>query len=461
MDKRVYWIWLQHAFGEGSPMPWRIHRSLPGGVEEFFEGGPRMWNSLEVIRERDAAALYSFSLDEAKAQLEHALKVGWEVLTPESENYPEALKNIFDPPAVLYGKGRLPNVDRRPAIAVVGARKAKKESEEKGKEFGYQLAIGGAVVITGGAVGIDAAVTLGAMSGEAPVVSVLPVALNSSYVSRNAFLRESIVDKGGALVTEYFSQQTPGFGTFQVRNRLITGLSCGVLLIQAAKKSGTVMYASHAKDQNRDVFVYPGPKDDPAFAGGWGLIADGAKAVERGEEVLEEYDQRFEDLGRVIPLFEKESDAPAIEEEVLPALADSGASSLSEEQAAVFGVLRREPQGVAQLEEATGFSTGKLLGTLTELELLGLAESYPGKRYRKGKAPSPRKPETDKKTIGSELTMSGEQAAVLAELGPKALSVAQLEEKTGLPAGKILSALTELELLGLAESCPGKRYRRG
>ena len=113
------------------------------------------------------------------------------------------------------------------------------------------------------------------------------------------------------------------------------------------------------------------------------------------------------------------------------------------------------------MEEATGFPTGRLLGTLTELELLGLAEFCPGKRYRKGKALSPRKPETDKKTTGSELTMSGEQAAVLAELGPKALSVAQLEEKTGLPAGKILSALTELELLGLAESCPGKRYRRG
>ena len=286
VDKRAYWIWLQHAFGEGSPMPWRIHRSLPGGVEEFFQNGPRLWNSLEVIREKDAAALYSFSLEEAQAQLEYALKVGWQVLTPESENYPIALKNIFDPPAVLYGKGRLPNVDLHPAIAVVGARKAKKESVEKGKEFGYQLAIGGAIVITGGAVGIDAAVTLGAMSGEGPIVSVLPVALNSPYVSQNAFLRESIVEKGGALVSEYFSQQSPGYGTFQARNRLVTGLSCGVLLIQAARKSGTSMYATHAKNQNRDVFVCPGPKDDPAFAGGWDLIADGAKAVECGEDIF-------------------------------------------------------------------------------------------------------------------------------------------------------------------------------
>lgn len=458
VDNRVYWIWLQHAFGAGSPMPWRIYRSLPGGVEEFFQQGPRLWNSLDVIREKDAAALYSFSLEEAQAQLEYALKVGWEVITPECEKYPFALKNIFDPPAVLYGKGHLPNVDRQPAIAVVGARKARKESVEKGKMFGYQLAIGGAVVITGGAVGMDAAATLGAMSGEGPMISVLPVALNSSYVSENAFLRESIVDKGNALITEYFSQQSPGYGTFRVRNRLITGLSCGVLLIQAARQSGTSMYATHAKNQDRDVFVYPGPKDDPLFAGGWDLIADGAKAVECGEEILEEYDHRFQRQHRVIPLFDEGEKAPAPEEEAMPALADSGASGLSKDQENVLGVLTREPQTVAQLEEATGFPMGNLLGTLTELELLGLAEAFPGKRYRRGNALSPK--EKEEASHAPYLTMSGEQAAVLDVLEGKPQSIKQLEERTGIPAGRILSALTELELMGLAEACPGKRYRR-
>lgn len=456
MDKRAYWIWLQHAFGEGSPMPWRIHRSLPGGVEEFCESGPRMWNTLAGIREKDAAALYSFSPEEAQAQLEHALRVGWEVITPESENYPLALKNIYDPPAVLYGKGRLPNVDRRPAIAVVGARKATKASQEKGKEFGYQLAIGGAVVITGGAVGIDAAVAMGAMSGQAPVVSVLPVALNSPYVSKNAFLRESIVDKGGVLLSEYFSQQTPGYGTFQARNRLITGLSCGVLLIQAARKSGTSMYATHARNQDRDVFVYPGPKDDPAFAGGWDLIADGAKAVRQGEEILEEYEHRFQKSHRVIPLFQEE--APA-EKEPVPALADSGAEGLSQEQEKVLNALDKEPKAVAALEEVTDLSAGKLLGILTELELKGLAQSCPGKRFRRGNGNVSK--EAAGAPAGLPLSMTGEQAAVLNVLSRDPQSVAQLEEKSGLSAGKVLGALTELELMGLARSCPGKRYRRG
>ena len=135
MDERVYWIWIQRGFGEGSPMPWRIHQSWPGGVRGFYEDGPRAWNSMPSIREKEAAALYSFSLEEAQAQLEYAERVNWQVITPECEKYPLALRNIFDPPAVLYGKGSLPNVDRQPTIAVVGARKAQKVRRKRRKSL--------------------------------------------------------------------------------------------------------------------------------------------------------------------------------------------------------------------------------------------------------------------------------------------------------------------------------------
>lgn len=462
MDNRAYWIWMQQAFGAGSPLPWRIHRSVPGGVEAFYQGGPRLWNSLGGIREQEAAALFSFSLEEAQAQLEHALKVGWEVLTPACGEYPQALTHIYDPPAVLYGKGKLPDMDSRPALAVVGARKATPETQEKAREFGYQLALGGASVVTGGAVGVDAAVALGAMSGGGPVVSVLPVALNSPYLSKNHFLRQSILEKGGALLTEYFAQQTPGFGTFQVRNRLITGLACGVLLLQAARKSGTVMYASYAKDQNRDVFVWPGPQGDPAFAGGWDLLEDGAKAVERGEEILEEFQYRFAGRGKIISL--PAPRAWRAEEAAIPVLADPGLPALSQAQAAVLAALTDTPQAVAQLEEAAGLPAGQLLGALTELELLGLAQSHQGKRYSRlispgggysspagrGRAPA----------AGEASPLAKGQEKVLAALTDTPQTLAQLEEATGLPAGQLLGALTELELLGQAQSHQGKRYSR-
>lgn len=464
MDNRAYWIWMQQAFGAGSPLPWRIHRSVPGGVEAFYQGGPRLWNSLGGIREQEAAALFSFSLEEAQAQLEHALKVGWEVLTPACGEYPQALTHIYDPPAVLYGKGKLPDMDSRPALAVVGARKATPETQEKAREFGYQLALGGAVVVTGGAVGVDAAVALGAMSGGGPVVSVLPVALNSPYLSKNHFLRQSILEKGGALLTEYFAQQTPGFGTFQVRNRLITGLACGVLLLQAARKSGTVMYASYAKDQNRDVFVWPGPQGDPAFAGGWDLLEDGAKAVERGEEILEEFQYRFAGRGKIISL-----PAPrawrAEEEAAIPVLADPGLPALSQAQAAVLAALTDTPQAVAQLEEAAGLPAGQLLGALTELELLGQAQSHQGKRYSRRspalagrQAPSARSSRSS--PGGGPIHLTGEQAVVLTCLTKAPQPLEQLEKATGLPAGKVLEALQVLEGMGLARPCPGGGYCR-
>ena len=464
MDNRAYWIWMQQAFGAGSPLPWRIHRSVPGGVEAFYQGGPRLWNSLGGIREQEAAALFSFSLEEAQAQLEHALKVGWEVLTPACGEYPQALTHIYDPPAVLYGKGELPDMDSRPALAVVGARKATPETQEKAREFGYQLALGGASVVTGGAVGVDAAVALGAMSGGGPVVSVLPVALNSPYLSKNHFLRQSILEKGGALLTEYFAQQTPGFGTFQVRNRLITGLACGVLLLQAARKSGTVMYASYAKNQNRDVFVWPGPQGDPAFAGGWDLLEDGAKAVERGEEILEEFQYRFAGRGKIISLPVPRA-WRAEEEAAISVLADPGLPALSQAQAAVLAALTDTPQAVAQLEEAAGLPAGQLLGALTELELLGQARSHQGKRYSRRspalagrQAPSARSSRSS--PGGGPIHLTGEQAVVLTCLTKAPQPLEQLEKATGLPAGKVLEALQVLEGMGLARPCPGGGYCR-
>lgn len=387
MDDRVYWIWVQQAFGEGSPMPWRIHRSYPGGLREFHEGGPKLWNTLGSVTEQQAAGLYAFSLKEAEARLEYAGKVGWRVSTPECEKYPEALRNIFDPPAVLYLKGKLPDVDHVPAVAIAGARKAREGSERAAEAFGYQLASGGAVVVSGGAIGVDAAALKGAIAAEGTAVSVLPVDLGSPYLIQNAALRRLVTEHGGALVSEYFSLRNPNRGTFPMRNRLITGLCCGTLLIQAAQKSGTIMYARLAAEQGRDVFVYPGPedlRDLPEYAGSRGLLEDGAKAVRQGEEILEEYAVRFREKGTAVRLFPGSPGGPSLPREKTPVLADpsaAGPAGLSPEAEKVWMALEGEPLSVGQLEERTGLGAPELLGILTELELDGSVRSRPGKRY--------------------------------------------------------------------------------
>lgn len=390
VDYRAYWIWMQQAFGEGSPLPWQLSRRF-GSAENFYRGGPQLWNSLSFLTDRQASALYGFTLREAEARLEYADKVGWFVMTPECEKYPEALRNISDPPAVLYGKGELPNLAACPAIAVAGARKAMKASVDAAKNIGYQLAAGGAVVISGGAVGIDAATLEGAMSAMGRVVSVLPVDLGSPYVSKNAALRREIPERGGVLLSEYFMQRNPPMGAFQLRNRLITGLSDGVVLIQAAAKSGTMIYARHALEQNRDVFVYPGPSDAPEFAGSRALLRDGAQAVTCGEEVLEEYDTRYpvRQHSAVVPLptgFEGIFDSLPLPQ-AQTALADSGPEipACSPEMKEILGAFQGQTLTIAQLEERTGIPAAALLGSLTELELDGLVESVSGKRYRRGR----------------------------------------------------------------------------
>lgn len=392
MDDRAYWIWAQQIFGVGHSLPWGLFQKYQGGLREFYEGGARLWNTLPFITEQHANALCGFTVSEAQARLEYAEKVGWDVITPESPEYPEQLRNISCPPAVLYVKGELPDLETRPAIGVAGARKATADSLRAASSFGYQLAAGGAAVISGGAVGVDAAALTGAMGAVGRVVSVLPTDLDSPYLSSNASLRRSILQSGGALVSEYFSQRNPDRGTFQVRNRLISGLSCGMLLIQAGGKSGTMIYAKHAKEQNRDLFVYPGPEGAEEFVGSRALLMDGAMAVSSGEEILEEYTVRFQ--RRKVPprfsgLFNKvkqpiRPECRKFSEKQGPArvLADPGPEPQGEKKA-LLDALGEELLSLAELEARTGMGASVLLGLLTEMELDGQVESAPGKRYRR------------------------------------------------------------------------------
>ncbi len=388
MDGRAYWIWLQQAFGAGSKKPTRLNTQYPGGVEEFCLGGPKLWNVRRDLTDKEAASLQAFSLSQAEARLEYAEKLGWLVLTPDCEKYPEALRNIPAPPAVLYVKGNLPDVDAVLSIAVVGSRHATPEVQAAARRFGYQLAASGACVVSGSAQGVDSEAQTGALSlPGSRVISVRPVSLDSSHPVQNAKLRDMICQRGGALVSEYFSMGKPELGTYSVRNRLITGLCRGVVLLQAAPRSGTMIYASHALDQNRDVFVYPGPEDSLEFAGSRELLADGARKVICGEDVIAEYDispgggppPRLSELLEDLPLRrpEKRTRTPR---EKAPALADS-LSGLSPQSRQVLEALGREPLSVGRLEESTGLPASALLGILTELEVEGVAESLPGKRY--------------------------------------------------------------------------------
>ncbi len=381
-DERVWWLWMQQAFPPGSPKPAQLHRQYAGGVREFLEGGPKLWNLRRDLTDRDAEALRDFGPAQAEARLEYAQKLGWQVVAYSSPKYPPLLREIPDPPCVLYVRGHLPDLSRQPAMAVAGARKAGPQTAELARKIGYDLSLAGVCVVSGGALGVDCAALTGAMlTPGSGAVSVLPVSLDSTYLGKNSAFRRQLLEHDGALVSEYFSLPAPVPGTFQVRNRLITGMARGVVLIQAGLGSGTLLYAGLAAAQNREVFVVPGPEDDPGFAGSRRLLAEGALPVTDGEEVLaglgrepapvssrprEEQPPVLHDPGRPDPLPPLPADLPPDWGEVLTAL---GAEILTLEDTA-----RR-----------TGRTPGEVLGILTDLELEGLAESLPGKRFRRSR----------------------------------------------------------------------------
>lgn len=389
MDRRVYWLWLQHAFGAGSYKPWALFNRFPGGAAEFYEGGAALWNSMDFVTEKEARQLFAFSLQEAEVVLELSEKMKHQVLTPECEKYPEALRNIFDPPAVLYVKGTLPDVDSVPAIAVVGTRKAGRRALDAATTISYQLASGGAVVVSGGALGIDTAAHRGAMRAMGKTVCVLPSGISDGYLVENYTLRQRIAEEG-ALVTEYPMNTPVTRGTFQVRNRLMSGLCCGVLIAEAPAKSGALITARLAKEQDRDVFVLPGAPGDPACAGSDALMEDGAKAVHTGEEILTEYQNRFRPLPerpkkQMQRIALQKSPAPVLAEPVSAnAQPEEGQGSLPENGRQVMAALSASTGAlhVSKLQEETGLSPAQLLGILTQLELQGLVQAHSGRRYQ-------------------------------------------------------------------------------
>lgn len=393
MDNRVYWIWLQHGFGAGSPKPYKIYKRF--GVERFHHEGPLLWNSLDDVTEKEARMLSVFTLSQAELMLEMHERLDINVITPECEKYPKLLRNIFDPPAVLYFKGEIPDVDQSLSISIVGTRKAQKRSLDAATVFGYQMALSRVVVVSGIAKGVDTAAHKGAIQGMGKSICVLPCGITNGYLIENYKLRERVCERG-ALVTEYPMDTGITNGTFQIRNRLMSGFAWGTVIIEAAKRSGGLITAKRAREQDRDVFVFPG--EGPAFEGSTDLIIDGAKSVLNANDVLMEYEEKLAVMYRTGEIDINSSDAPIISETAVTNISpqeerktaevsnnyqeDISLSELSEEQQAIVRVLVSGDATITELIEKTGIDSGTLFGALTELELEGYILSLSGQRYR-------------------------------------------------------------------------------
>ncbi len=368
LDQRAYWVWLQHAFPIGSEKPISIGRRFDD-LEEFYKGGKNLWYDFEFIKDMDVKALESFTPENAMAQIEYCESCGQEVITYGDYLYPEKLMTIPNPPAVLYVKGEIPDFDTRLTISVVGTRKASDTAISITEKISNELSNEGAIVVSGGALGIDTASHKGALLGKNPTVAVLACGLDYPYLMQNQSLREKIVENAGALITEYPINTAVNKGSFLIRNRIIAGLCDGLLVSECGNKGGTMITVKHAIEQNKQVFAFPAQVGNDSTQGTNKLIQDGAIPVLEVKDILGEFSDKYIKESQV----KKENLG---KEENFP-------QGLSKNAIMIYTIMDKEKLQLNQIAEKTGLRISQVLSAVTELELEGYIKSYSGQRFLK------------------------------------------------------------------------------
>ena len=387
MSALKYWVWLAECRGVSNQAVLALLRHF-GSPEDVFYADTGEILLTEGITREQAKALEDHRLDKADKILADCQRLGLRILTIQDAEYPGRLQNIYDPPCLLYVKGRLPAIDETAAVAVVGTRDCTPYGVACAEKLGYGLASGGAVVVSGLAKGIDAAASRGALRAGGVTVGVVGNGLDVHYPYESRYLYEDIA-AAGALLSEYPPGTEPAGSHFPARNRILSGLSLATLVVEAPERSGALITADTAVEQGRDVFAVPGPIDAPNSVGCNRLIREGAVLTADAWDLLQEYEARFPDkLRREEARKEPEKvgyEARQKEEPrpVPPSLRLSDpAVSLTDDQIALLRALSdQEPIQVDDLIEQTGIPTRRVLSALTLLEIEQYVQQHSGKHY--------------------------------------------------------------------------------
>ncbi len=407
-----HWIWLATRPHIKDQVKVRLLEHFRDPESVFFADSNSY--AVEGLTPEGKAALEDKDLSAAEQILERCRREKLQILTYQDAAYPKRLQNIPDPPLVLYYKGCLPDFDGLPVIGVVGTRSASAYGLGVAKRMGYQIAKCGGVVVSGMAYGIDSMAMSGALTAGMSVVGVLGCGADIIYpLSGRSLFADT--ERFGCIMSEFPPGTPPMKQNFPKRNRIISGLSCGVLVVEAPEKSGALITAHQAADQGRDVFVVPGNIDVDSCVGSNRLLRDGAVAVSSGWDILSEYESLFphkihketgvstqscygDELDKIrkeTPL--KVAQKPRIlgkrsqlVEKCNKKVIDNGENSpysdlnnklpkLSTTEAAIVAALQTGERLVDDIIAETGLPAGKLLATLTMLEVKGVVKRLPGR----------------------------------------------------------------------------------
>jgi DNA processing protein len=357
-----YWIALRLAFGIGN-INYKNLISHFGAPENVFKARPDELGQVEGITARAIDSIRNFKPDRAvDKELDLINKKAVAIITLNDAAYPKNLKNIYDPPPLLYVKGALSSSDDT-AFAIVGSRNASEYGMSATERISRELAIHGITIVSGMARGIDSCAHDGALAARGRTIAVLGSGIDVIYPPENRRLYEAITSHG-AVVTEFSMGTKPNAYNFPARNRIISGLSLGVLVVEASLHSGSLITAQLALEQGRDVFAVPGNVHSYKSKGTHKLLKDGARLVESAQDILEEI---------------RVTDSAAASREDLP----NRAVVLSGELQSVYQQLHEEPLHMDEIIAKTGFTSSRLSALLLELELSNLIQQLPGTRFIK------------------------------------------------------------------------------
>jgi DNA processing protein len=362
-----YWLAINKIPGVGPVTIKKLYGHF-GSIEAVWSVGENEINSVDEISK---SAARSFIENRQKINLNEELdlvsKQKVKIITLDDDQYPANLKNIYDPPPVLYVKGDLLPADTK-AVAIVGTRRASRYGLETAKMLARQLSLAGVTVVSGLAAGIDTAAHEGALAAGGRTLAVFGCGVDVIFPPQNKSLAEKIAQTG-ALLSEFPLGMTGDRSTFPRRNRIISGLSLGVIVVEGHYDSGAMITAKEALEQGREVFAVPGNVELEQSKGPHWLIKQGAKLVESAEDVLEEL--KFQ-----IPNTNIQTGTNAKEQ-----ISNNKPLNLAPEEEKIYLMLSAEPVHLDEIAFKTGWPVQQVSSLLTMLEIKKAVRQLPGKMF--------------------------------------------------------------------------------
>jgi DNA processing protein len=370
-EELKYWLALTFIKDIG-PITVKKLLSVFHTPRNVLEAPLKELQKVEDIKTSRARAIHSFdSWDLVELELSKIGKLGIKAITFTDKSYPESLRQIDDSPILLYIKGTITDEDRY-AIGIVGSRNMSPYGKSIAGTFAAELAAKGFTIVSGMARGIDTTAHKGALKAKGRSIAVLGCGIDTPYPPENTALFEELA-QNGAVISEFPLGTPPNRENFPKRNRLISGLSLGVLIVEASAGSGSLITAHYALEQGKEIFAVPGSITSMNSVGTNALIKKGAKLVQNVDDIIGELTPLLKGLLRNGP---DKTDKRGHE-----MITDLGRLEINNEEKAICNVLGSEPRHIDVISRETGIAPQKLSGILLDLELKGVVKQTEGKRF--------------------------------------------------------------------------------